>query len=95
MSKEIEVKMNPHWDADAEITITKSANEPLMMEQTNAITIHEAPKELDSFSFMGATAKTEYLGAAVIAVIIGIVAIRYFTNTLGKPTRKDSKGRKL
>ena len=95
MSKEIEVKMNPHWGADGEITITKSANEPLMMEQTNAITIVEAPKELSSASFMGAEVKTEYLGAAVIGVLVLIVGYRYCTKTLGKPTRKDSKGRKL
>tara|TARA_Y100001938_G_C7913906_1_gene340971 strand:- start:204 stop:485 length:282 start_codon:yes stop_codon:yes gene_type:complete len=93
MIKEIEVKntdtvMNPHWNG--EITIKKS-DEPLVMEQTNAITIHEAPKELDSFSFMGVTAKTEYLGAAVIAVLVGIVVIRYFS----KPVRRDSKGRRL
>ena len=94
MSKEIEVKMNPHWGADGEITITKSANEPLMMEQTNAITVVEA-KELDSASFMGAEVKTEYLGAAVIGVLVLIVGYRYCTKTLSKPVRKDSKGRKL
>ena len=96
MSKEIEVKMNPHWGADGEITITKSANEPLMMEQTNAITIVEA-KELDSASFMGATVKTEYLGVAVIALLAIIIGYRYCSKTLCPPkkTRKDSKGRKL
>jgi len=89
MSKEIEVKMNPHWGAEGEITITKSANEPLMMEQTNAITIVEA-KELDSASFMGATVKTEYLGAAVIGVLVLIVGYRYCTKTLC-PTKKKGK----
>ena len=89
MSKEIEVKMNPHWGAEGEITITKSANEPLMMEQTNAITIVEA-KELDSASFMGATVKTEYLGVAVIAVLVLIVGYRYCTKTLC-PTKKKGK----
>ena len=89
MSKEIEVKMNPHWGAEGEITITKSANEPLMMEQTNAITIVEA-KELDSASFMGATVKTEYLGVAVIAVLVLIVGYRYCSKTLC-PTKKKGK----
>jgi len=83
MSKEIEVKMNPHWEADAEITITKGTNEPLMMEQTNAITIVEA-KELDSASFMGAEVKTEYLGVAVVALLAIIIGFRYCTKTLTK-----------
>ena len=96
MKKEIEVKMNPHWGADAEITITKGTNEPLMMEQTNAITIVEA-KELDSVSFMGITTKTEHIGIAVLAVLAIVIGFRWCTSTLCPPkkTRRDSKGRKL
>jgi hypothetical protein len=75
MSKEIEVKMKDHWKTDGEITITKSANEPLMMEQTNAVTIVEA-KELDSVSFMGATAKTEHIGLGVIVIIVLFIAYK-------------------
>jgi hypothetical protein len=93
MRKEIEVKntdteMNPHWDG--KITLTKEwkigdkvGNEPLMMEQTNAITVVEA-KELDSASFMGAEVKTEYLGVAVVALLAIIIGFRYCTKTLTK-----------
>ena len=90
MSKEIEVKMNPHWDG--EITISKQIDDnvrPLNMEQTNAITIVEA-KELDSASFMGAEVKTEYLGVAVVAVLAIIIGYRYCSKTLC-PTKKKGK----
>ena len=93
MRKEIEVKntdteMYPHWDG--KITLTKEwkigdkvGNEPLMMEQTNAITVVEA-KELDSASFMGAEVKTEYLGVAVVALLAIIIGFRYCRKTLTK-----------
>ena len=99
MRKEIEVKntdtvMNPHWNG--QITLSKEmGSEPLMMEQTNAITIVEAPKELDSVSFMGITTKTEHIGIAVLAVLVLIIGFRWCTGTLGKPVRRDSKGRRL
>ena len=73
MSKELEVKMQDHWKTDGEITITKSANEPMV--QTNNVTIHEA-QELDSVSFMGVTAKTEHIGLGVIVIIVLFIAYK-------------------
>ena len=92
MSKENSVEMNPHWGADAKITITK---EPLMTELPKAITIAEVPKEVDGVSFMGNNVKTEYIGYGVLALLVLIVGYRWCAGTLGKPARRDSKGRRL
>ena len=92
MSKETSVKMNPHWGAkaDAEITIT---NEPLMTELPKAVTLAEGSKA--DKSFMGNNVKTEYIGYGVLALLVLIVGYRWCAGTLGKPVRRDSKGRRL
>ena len=90
MSKENSVKMNPHWGTDATITITK---EPLMTELPKAVTLAEGSKA--DKSFMGNNVKKKYIGYGVLALLVLIVGYRWCAGTLGKPVRRDSKGRRL
>lgn len=84
MTKEIVVKkntdteMNPHWDT--EITLTKGNSMP--MEQTNTITIVEAPKELDSIGAFGFTAKSQNMSYAVIGLLVVVAGYLFFKRCL-------------
>ena len=44
---------------------------------------------------MGNNVKTEYIGYGVLALLVLIVGYRWCAGTLGKPVRRDSKGRRL
>jgi hypothetical protein len=80
VTKKTDTNINPHWDT--QITLTKEMGVQSMMEQTNLVTIVEVPKELNSISFMGVTAKSEHIGFGVLALFAVIIAFRFLARRM-------------
>ncbi len=78
VTKDTDADMNPHWET--EIILEKGMESA--MEQTNNITIVEAPKELDSIGAFGFTAKSQNMSYAVIGLLVVVAGYLLFKRLL-------------